>query len=285
MLLKRLLLSLTVVSVFTACAQTTFTALEQQQISIETPGLFDKSDAFTVDFGLLRPTDYSYPLPVSTQAEHKSDNNVEMITRKGDAVKAMFAGHVRLARSHPQFGNVIVIRHDNGLETVYGRNAQNLVKVGDRVKAGQTIAIVGGDGSRYYCEFSMMVNGRRINPSIILSLKSHRLLQQTVIFKREGFNISLTVVDPDPWLNNEKDLAEGTTPGEVDPFGGSNKFAIDFSVLDASEWCYPLPGAKVISNYGRRGGRGHTGVDLKTKPADDIFAAFDGKSREGGRPR
>ena len=121
MLLKRLLLSLTVVSVFTACAQTTFTALEQQQISIETPGLFDKSDAFTVDFGLLRPTDYSYPLPVSTQAEHKSDNNVEMITRKGDAVKAMFAGHVRLARSHPQFGNVIVIRHDNGLETVYGR--------------------------------------------------------------------------------------------------------------------------------------------------------------------
>jgi len=276
MLLKRLLLSLTVVSVFTACAQTTFTALEQQQISIETPGLFDKSDAFTVDFGLLRPTDYSYPLPVSTQAEHKSDNNVEMITRKGDAVKAMFAGHVRLARSHPQFGNVIVIRHDNGLETVYGRNAQNLVKVGDRVKAGQTIAIVGGDGSRYYCEFAMMVNGRRINPSIILSLKSHRLLQQTVMFKREGFNISLTVVDPDPWLNNEKDLAEGTTPGEVDPFGGSNKFAIDFSVLDASEWCYPLPGAKVISNYGRRGGRGHTGVDLKTKPADDIFAAFDG---------
>ena len=72
MLLKRLLLSLTVVSVFTACAQTTFTALEQQQISIETPGLFDKSDVFTV---------YSDPWPVSTQAEHKSDNNVEMITR------------------------------------------------------------------------------------------------------------------------------------------------------------------------------------------------------------
>ena len=42
-------------------------------------------------------------------------------------------------------------------------------------------------------------------------------------------------------------------------------------------WCYPLPGAKVISPFGGRSGRRHTGHDLKTKPNDSIMAAFDGE--------
>lgn len=46
---------------------------------------------------------------------------------------------------------------------------------------------------------------------------------------------------------------------------------------DTQQWCYPLPGAKVISPYGARGGRSHSGTDLKTKPNDNILAAFDGE--------
>ena len=42
-------------------------------------------------------------------------------------------------------------------------------------------------------------------------------------------------------------------------------------------WAFPLPGCKVISPYGRRGGRHHTGVDLKTVNKDEIHAAFDGE--------
>ena len=38
----------------TGCAQSSFTALEQQQISIEDPQLFEKSDAFTIDFSAMR---------------------------------------------------------------------------------------------------------------------------------------------------------------------------------------------------------------------------------------
>ena len=46
---------------------------------------------------------------------------------------------------------------------------------------------------------------------------------------------------------------------------------------NTQHWCYPLPGAKVISPYGARGGRNHSGTDLKTKPNDNILAAFDGE--------
>ena len=264
------------ISLLTLSAQTKFTALEQQKISIETPGLFEQSDAFTVDFALLRQDEYSFPLPVG-KAEMGKDYGVEISSKKGDVVKAMFDGVVRMSWDHPKYGKVIVIRHDNGLETVYARNVENRVKVGDEVRAGQTIAMIGGDGDRSFCEFAMMVNGARINPEMVLDLKSHRLLQKTILCQKIGFKVKVTTVDPDPWDNrslSKKDAGKALIPS--DPFGGGAKFTLNLANITEKEWCYPLPGAKVISPYGPRGGRMLSGVDLKTKPSDPIYAAFDG---------
>lgn len=247
--LRHLFLTTVCTLTLSACAQSKFTALEQQQISIEDAKLFEKSQAFTIDFAAMRTKDYSFPLPVG-KAKMGKDYNVEIETKKGDAVKAMFDGTVRLSKNNPPFGNVIVIRHDNGLETVYGNNAENLAKSGDRVKAGQTIAIVGSEKGRTYCEFAMMVNGGRINPEIIISLESHRLRRQTVLFQKTAtWKVDVSVMRE----QRPADAVEGQW------------------------WCYPLAGAKVISPYGGRGGRRHTGVDLKTKPDDNILAAFDGE--------
>lgn len=260
----------------TTAAQQTFTPMEQQSVSVETPRLFEQSDSFTIDFAYYKSEQYCFPLPVG-KAEVGKDYNIEISSVKGDAVKAMFDGTVRLSRNVPPFGHVIVIRHSNGLETVYGHNAQNMVQSGDRVKAGQTIAIMGGEGERNFCEFAIMVNGRRINPSIIVGLKSHKLHKQTVMCKREGFRIIVSVVEPDPW--NDRHLAKksgdkGLAPS--DPFGGGKTFTINLANISKGDWSYPLPGAKVISPFGGRGGRRHTGTDLKTRPSDDILAAFDG---------
>ena len=250
---RQIYLLFVLVLAISSCAQTKFTALEQQQISVEDPTLFEQYDAFTVDFGALRNKEYSFPLPVG-KAKMGKDYNVEIETKKGDAVKAMFSGTVRLSKNNPPFGNVVVIRHGNGLETVYGNNAENLVKSGDRVKAGQTIAIVGTNKGRTYCEFAVMVNGSRINPEIIVNLASHQLRKQTLLYEKTSsskVNVSL--------LRGPR-IEESASASASDQW-----------------WCYPLAGAKVISPYGRRGGRIHSGVDLKTKPDDDIRAAFDGE--------
>ena len=96
----------------------------------------------------------------------------------------------------------------------------------------------------------MMINGSRINPEILVSLESHRLRPQNVLFqKTANWKVNLSIL-PRPEVND-------TTP--------------------SLWWCYPLPGAKVISAYGARGGRRHTGVDLKTVKNDEIHAAFDGE--------
>ena len=276
-------------------AKNEFTAAEQQQVSIATPGLFAQSQAFNVDFEIFRAKEYSFPLPVGKASLINGNSVMRISTAKGDAVKAMFDGYVRLSRKTESMGNVIVIRHDNGLETVYANNAENLVKVGQSIDAGQTIAIVGTKDGETYCDFSIMVNGARINPETIIELKSHKLRRQTVQFRKEGNRIGIKVIggkdssvsknDKNDRNNKETNKKSGSSrsdhamtldPDEVyDPFTITNTFRLDLEKIEEKAWAYPLPDARVISPYG--GARRHSGVDLKTKPNDEIYAAFDGE--------
>ena len=276
-------------------AKNEFTAAEQQQVSIATPGLFAQSQAFNVDFDIFRAKEYSFPLPVGKASLTNGNSVMRIETSKGDAVKAMFEGYVRLSRKTESMGNVIVIRHDNGLETVYANNAENLMKVGQHVDAGQTIAIVGTKEGETYCDFSIMVNGARINPETIIELKSHKLRRQTVQFRKIGSRINITVIGGkdssvsrndkndrnDKGANKKSGSSRGDhamtlDPDEVyDPFTITNTFRLDLEKIEEHAWAYPLPDARVISPYG--GARRHSGVDLKTKPNDEIYAAFDGE--------
>ena len=275
-------------------AKNEFTAAEQQQVSIATPGLFAQSQAFNVDFEIFRAKEYSFPLPVGKASLINGNSVMRISTAKGDAVKAMFDGYVRLSRKTESMGNVIVIRHDNGLETVYANNAENLVKVGQSIDAGQTIAIVGSREGETYCDFSIMVNGARINPETIIELKSHKLRRQTVQFRKEGNRIGIKVIggkdssvsknDKNDRNNKETNKKSGSSRSDhamtldldevYDPFTITNTFRLDLEKIEEKAWAYPLPDARVISPYG--GARRHSGVDLKTKPNDEIYAAFDG---------
>lgn len=273
-------------------AKNEFTAAEQQQVSIATPGLFAQSQAFNVDFEIFRAKEYSFPLPVGKASLINGNSVMRISTAKGDAVKAMFDGYVRLSRKTESMGNVIVIRHDNGLETVYANNAENLVKVGQSIDAGQTIAIVGTREGETYCDFSIMVNGARINPETIIELKSYKLRRQTVQFRKEGNRIGIKViggkdssVSKNDRNNKETNKKSGSSRGDhamtldpdevYDPFTITNTFRLDLEKIEEKAWAYPLPDARVISPYG--GARRHSGVDLKTKPNDEIYAAFDGE--------
>jgi murein DD-endopeptidase MepM/ murein hydrolase activator NlpD len=268
----------------------TFTAAEQQQIFIETPGLFERSNSFTVDFSVLKARDYSFPLPVGRAKPHP--RGMQIKTTKGDAVKAMFTGTVRLSRNVPGYGNVVVVRHNNGLETVYANNAENLVKVGDHVRAGQTVAIVGDENGEAVCYFGILVNGAYTNPATFVNLNTHNLRARTFLFKSNGRNVDISMIgkaepEPEPVAaekpavdvnaditSREQQIVATPTPGLFD---GGNTITINLAKLPDDQWSYPLPGAHVISPFGGR--RNHSGVDIKTCPNDEIKAAFDGRVR------
>lgn len=96
---------------------------------------------------------------------------------KNDTVRAAFAGTVRMSKPYSGYGNCVVIRHKNGLETLYGHNSRNLVRVGDAVQAGDPIALIGrtGRATTEHCHFEVRVQGQHINPALILDYQNHKL--------------------------------------------------------------------------------------------------------------
>ncbi len=279
-----------------------FTPAEQQQISIATPGLFAKSKSFTIDFSSLRQGDWSFPLPVG-KARKSSGQGVDITTAPGDAVKAMFAGTVRLARHVGGHGATVVVRHGNGLETVYSRLKGATVKSGQRVEAGQTVGIVSDQGGAGFCHFDIMVNGFSVNVETLVSLPHKTLRRQRFLFTDRGMSVAIASLgggsdEPDITEGDaEKGLAGEKAAVDVDGdftayeqrvvsaptkglFDKSGSITINLHRYAEGDWCYPLPGAKVISPYG--GKRRHAGVDLKTKPNDGIRAAFPGRVRFAG---
>lgn len=93
--------------------------------------------------------------------------------RLGDPIVASKEGQVLYSGNGlPEYGNLIMIRHDEKYITVYAHNDKLLVKEGDQVRAGQQIATMGNTGqtSRIALEFQVREDGNPIDPRAILGL-------------------------------------------------------------------------------------------------------------------
>lgn len=102
---------------------------------------------------------------------------VDIKLERGDTIVSAFDGKVRIARSISGYGKLIVVRHNNGLETVYGHLSKYLVNVNDEVKAGQPIGLGGrtGRASTDHLHFETRILGEHFNPNKIIDLESYCL--------------------------------------------------------------------------------------------------------------
>lgn len=85
----------------------------------------------------------------------------------GDEVRSAFSGRVRIVGYERRgYGKYVVVRHPNGLETVYGHLSRQLVKEGDIVKAGDLVGLGGNTGRSYgaHLHFEARFMGIAINP-------------------------------------------------------------------------------------------------------------------------
>lgn len=90
----------------------------------------------------------------------------------GDPVKVVADGVVIFAGRDAGYGNVIDVDHGNGLMTRYAHNRQLLVRIGERVRAGQQIAAMGATGraTGTHLHFEVWRDGRPVNPRQFLSI-------------------------------------------------------------------------------------------------------------------
>ena len=97
---------------------------------------------------------------------------IDLVAPKDDPVKSVLDGTVIAAAFTADDGNIISIQHANNLISVYKHNAVLLRKVGDMVKAGESIAFIGDSGENSegpHLHFELWENGAPVNPTQYLS--------------------------------------------------------------------------------------------------------------------
>lgn len=102
--------------------------------------------------------------PFTDQVEFH--NGIDISTRKGSPVLATADGIVIRSTKEAGFGNIIEISHGYALKTIYAHNDKNLVKVNQKVKRGDTIALVGSTGrsTGNHLHYEVHFNGVSVNP-------------------------------------------------------------------------------------------------------------------------
>jgi murein DD-endopeptidase MepM/ murein hydrolase activator NlpD len=101
-------------------------------------------------------------------------SGVDIRASMGTPVKATADGVVSVSGWVAGNGNIVVIEHGHGFNTAYAHNKQNLVKVGQRVKRGDTIALSGATGvtTGPHLHYEVWKQGRQVNPISFLEERS-----------------------------------------------------------------------------------------------------------------
>lgn len=119
-------------------------------------------------------------------------NGIDMALKVGDTICAAFDGRVRFSKATDTgYGTLIIIRHDNGLETYHGHLSARLVEENDRVVAGQPIGLGGNSGRSTgpHLHFETRFYGQSFDPERIINFRTGELRRDYFLLKKSYFSI------------------------------------------------------------------------------------------------
>ena len=107
----------------------------------------------------------------------------------GDSICSSFDGMVRIVQRGRAYGNYIVIRHFNGLETVYGHLSKPLVKVNQVVRSGEIIGLGGSTGrsSGPHLHYEIRYLGQPLPPRDLIDFENYTALYRFIDLSAEQF--------------------------------------------------------------------------------------------------
>ena len=109
----------------------------------------------------------------------------------GDTIRAAFSGKVRIVRYEARgYGKYVVIRHPNGLETIYGHMSKQLVRENQDVRAGDPIGLGGNTGrsTGSHLHFETRLCGVALNPALMFDFKNQDVVADEWVFRRSTYN-------------------------------------------------------------------------------------------------
>jgi murein DD-endopeptidase MepM/ murein hydrolase activator NlpD len=141
--------------------------------------------------GFVMPVEGTFLSPFGHRGR-RVHSGVDIKLEAGDPVSAAFDGVVRMARKYSGYGNCVVIRHYNGLETLYGHLSKINVRINEQVKAGDIIGL-GGHTGRATCNhlhFETRFQGKAFNPKQLINFDTYSLLADTFTVTKSTYGLS-----------------------------------------------------------------------------------------------
>lgn len=108
----------------------------------------------------------------------------------GDTIRSAFSGKVRIVRyERGGYGKYIVIRHNNGLETIYGHLSRQLVEENQEVRAGEVIGLGGNTGrsTGSHLHFETRLCGVALNPALMFDFREQDVTGDFYAFNRNTY--------------------------------------------------------------------------------------------------
>lgn len=137
-------------------------------------------------------SDYRCPNPVKVYSpfgyrHRRRHQGVDLPLKTGDPVYAAFSGKVRLSKYYSGYGNLVIIRHENGLETFYAHLSKREVESGEWVEAGQEIGLGGSTGrsSGAHLHFETRYMGYAFDPEWLIDFETGTLRHRLFTLKRQ----------------------------------------------------------------------------------------------------
>ena len=109
----------------------------------------------------------------------------------GDTIRAAFSGKVRIVRYEAGgYGKYIVIRHNNGLETIYGHLSKQIVNENQVVRAGEPIGLGGNTGrsTGSHLHFETRLCGVALNPALLFDFRNQDVTGDQYVFNRDTYD-------------------------------------------------------------------------------------------------
>lgn len=134
---------------------------------------------------------------------------VDISLPTGMPLYATFDGIVRVSTAMSGYGHIVIIRHNNGLETFYSHMSRRDVKCGDVVHAGDVIGLSGNTGRSTgpHLHYEMRYDGFALDPQRIIDFSNGNMRQRMMVLKRRYFDASSRYDQnfDDEFLNQEDD--------------------------------------------------------------------------------
>lgn len=147
-------------------------------------------DSFRIDLsGYCMPTTNTKITSKFGPRRRRMHQGIDVKVYIGDTIRAAFSGKVRVVKNQGRrtgYGKYIIIRHENGLETVYGHLSKQLVNEEQYVEAGEVIGLGGNTGrsTGSHLHFETRFLGQAINPAFMFDFEKQDIVADSYLFMK-----------------------------------------------------------------------------------------------------